>query len=391
MGGYPLQGLRVLDLSRVLAGPYVGRMLSDLGAEVVKVEPPEGDITRLWGKQIAGLSGYFTQQNVGKQNISIDLRRAGAAELVRRLVERADVLVENFRPGVMAQYGLAYTDLSPRNRRLVMLSISGYGQVGPDQDKPAFAPVVHAEAGIMHRVGLALRGAPRDVPMSVADMNAGLHGLAGVLAALYQRERTGEGQHVDIAMLDSMLACDDHLHLALDAESIERPFASEIWPVPFGHIVMSGDFRWIFRRLCERCELQDPTPPGSDLAEKIAARRGAVAEFLGRFADPAALAPVLELAEIPWGLVRTSAQAITSPTVVARKSVVDMDDRAGGTRRVIQSPYRFSAAQSGMRGPAAFRGEHNRAVLQAWLTCSDGEVDALNDARVLLQDLPRAP
>jgi CoA:oxalate CoA-transferase len=389
MSAYPLQGLRVLDLSRVLAGPYVGRMLSDLGAEVVKIEPPEGDISRLWGKQIGGLSGYFTQQNVGKQNISIDLRQPGAAELVRRLVERADVLVENFRPGVMAQYGLAYADLAPRNQRLVMLSISGYGQVGPEQDKPAFAPVVHAESGIMHRAGLAARGAPRDVPMSVADVNAGLHGLAGVLAALYQRERNGAGQHVDIAMLDSMLACDDHLHLALDGESIERPFASEIWPVPFGHIVMSGDFRWIFRRLCERCDLRDPTPPGADLAQKIAARRGALAEFLSRFPEPSALAPTLERAEIPWGIVRTSADAITSPTVLARKSVVEVDDRAGGRRRVIQSPYRFSAAQSGMRGPAAFRGEHNRAVLQAWLGCSDDEVAALTEARVLLRDLPR--
>src|ERR1700761_3162718 len=124
---YPLSGVRVLDLSRVLAGPYAGRMLSDLGAEVVKIEPPEGDMTRLWGKQLGGVSGYYQQGNAGKYGVCVDLRREGAPELVRKLSARADILIENFRPGVMAQYGLAYPALAERNPRLIMLSISGYG------------------------------------------------------------------------------------------------------------------------------------------------------------------------------------------------------------------------------------------------------------------------
>src|SRR3954471_24263349 len=132
MSAGPLSDLRVLDLSRVLAGPYVGRMLADLGAEVVKVEPPEGDVTRNWGRVVAGLSGYYTQQNVGKQGICIDLRKDGASQLVRSLASRADIFVENFRPGVLKQYGLSYEELAPDNPRLLMLSISGYGQAGPE-------------------------------------------------------------------------------------------------------------------------------------------------------------------------------------------------------------------------------------------------------------------
>jgi CoA:oxalate CoA-transferase len=383
---YPLEGLRVLDLSRVLAGPYVGRMLCDLGADVVKVEPPDGDVTRNWGKVIGGLSGYYTQQNVGKRNISVDLRREGAPALMRRLAARSDVLLENFRPGVMAQYGLSYAELAQENTRLVMLSISGYGQFGPDAGRAAYAPVVHAESGIMHRQGLQLQTSPKDVPLSIADMNAALHGLSGVLAALYLRERTGQGQHIDIAMTDAMLATDDHVHLALDAQSAERPFASEIWPVAFGHVVVSGDFRWIFRQLCERCGLQDPTPAGAPLSRKIELRRRAVSEFLLSFPDASALGVALERAELAWGEVRTTAQAIESASARARGSVVETDDRAGGTRRVIQSPYRFSAARSGVRGPAPKRGEHNHAVLEQWLACDAAEIAALHAAKVLLRE-----
>jgi CoA:oxalate CoA-transferase len=383
---YPLEGVRVLDLSRVLAGPYAARMLSDLGAEVVKVEPPEGDVTRQWGKSIAGLSGYYTQQNVGKQSVSIDLRRAGAPELVRRLAARADVLIENFRPGVMAQYGLAYADLAPLNPRLVMLSISGFGQLGPEAGRQAYAAVVHAESGIVQRQALQDGQPPRDPSLSIADMNAGLHGLAAVLAALYQREHTGQGQHIDIAMTDAMLATDDHVHLALDQVGDGRGFVNETWETAFGHIVLPGDFRWIFRQLSERCGLVDDTPPGASLAIKIESRRRAVRAFIRACPDREALYAALTQAELPWGEVRSTLSALDSPTSRYRGTAVETDDRAGGTRRVIQSPYRFSAARSGLRGPAPQRGEHNRAVLKAWLGIGDAEIEGLEAQGVLLAD-----
>ena len=215
--GYPLAGLKVLDFSRVLAGPFAGRMLSDLGADVVKVEPPDGDVTRQWGRVVAGLPGYYFQQNAGKRNISIDLRAPGARELVLALARHADVLIENYRPDVMPRLGLGWDDLHAANPRLIMLSISGFGQGGPESHRAAYAPIVHAETGLMERAQRRSGGLPRrDLPLSVADTNAALHGLVGLLSAVIMRGRTGIGQHVDIAMVDATIATDDQLQYDLD-------------------------------------------------------------------------------------------------------------------------------------------------------------------------------
>src|SRR5580704_9240994 len=166
---YPLSGLKVLDFSRVLSGPFAGRMLSDLGADVVKIEPPEGDITRQWGRVIAGVPGYYHQQNAGKRNISVDLRAAGAQALVFELVRRADVLIENYRPDVMGRLGLGYETLSQVNPRLVMLSISGFGAGGPESRRAAYAPIVHAETGLIDRAQRRAGAGRGDLPLSVAD------------------------------------------------------------------------------------------------------------------------------------------------------------------------------------------------------------------------------
>jgi CoA:oxalate CoA-transferase len=203
----PLTGVRVLDLSRVLAGPYVGRMLADLGADVVKVEPPEGDVTRKWGKVIGGLSGYYVQQNVGKRGVLVDLRKPGGPDLIRALAARADVLIENFRPGVMAQYGLSYAELSQQSPRLIMLSISGFGQTGPEAQRPAYAAVLHAESGIVDRQATIDGTPPVDPHVSIADMNAALHGLSGVLAALYMREHAGRTHMANISISACSMPC----------------------------------------------------------------------------------------------------------------------------------------------------------------------------------------
>lgn len=384
----PLSDLRVLDLSRVLAGPYAGRMLADLGAEVVKVEPPEGDVSRSWGKVTAGLSGYFTQQNVGKLDICVDLRKEGGPALIRRLAARADILIENFRPGVMAQYGLAYPDLAADNPRLLMLSISGYGQRGPEADRPAYASVVHAESGLVHRQATIDRAPAVDPHISLADTNAGLHGLVGILAALHERDRTGRGQHLDVCMLDAMLATDDQIHLALDELPMRHNMVNEIWQTGFGLITIAGDFRWVFRQLNERCDVQDPTPEGSSLPEKIRLRHDAVKAFIAALPDRASAAATLEHAGLAWGEVRSSAAAIDSPTARARGSVVSIDDRAGGSRRVIQSPYRFSASASGTgeRARAPYRGEHNVEVLSRWLGMREADVAELETTGVLLKE-----
>ncbi len=384
----PLAGVRVLDLSRVLAGPYVGRMLADLGAEVVKVEPPEGDVTRKWGKVIGPLSGYYTQQNVGKRNVCVDLRADGGAELVRQLARKADVVVENFRPGVMAQFGLDWATLSELNPRLVMCSISGFGQEGPHARRPAYAAVMHAESGIVKRQATVDGTSPADPRVSIADMNAALHGLVGLLSALVMRDRTGRGQHVDIAMYDSMLATDDYAHLALDGVSEGKGVVvNEVWDVVGGPILIAGDFRWVWRRIHERHGVADPTPPGASIPEKSRHRHEAVGAFFASFDDRDKLAQALDEADLAWGEVRETASAFDSPTARARGARAQVDDRAGGTRPVVQSPYRFSDAHSGADpGGAPLRGEHNRAVLGEWLELPEAEVDRLLESGVLLAE-----
>jgi CoA:oxalate CoA-transferase len=379
---HPLAGIRVLDASRVLAGPYAGRMLAALGADVVKVEPPEGDITRIWGARRHGLSGYYTQQNSGKRNVCIDLKSTGGRDLFLRLARAADVVIENFRPGVMARLGLDWPALSAANPALVLLSISGYGQAGPESHRPAYAPILHAEAGVVARQAAFDRAPASDPVLSIADMNAGLHGLVGLLAALRLRDRTGQGQHVDIAMLDSMLGTDDYLHFTLDEIAPVRG-GGEVWDAPGGPIMIAGDFRYLWRMLTEHHGLVDPTPEGASLPQKIAARRGAVAAFFRSFAERAKLTDALDALNFAWGDVRTTAAALASPSAAARGIVAELDDRGGGTRRVVQAPYRFSNARAGIETGAPYRGEHNREVLAQWCGIADPEVDRLLAENVL--------
>jgi crotonobetainyl-CoA:carnitine CoA-transferase CaiB-like acyl-CoA transferase len=363
----PLAGLRVLDLSRVLAGPFVGRILADLGAEVVKLEPPEGDLTRTFGRKVAGISGYFTQQNAGKRNVCVDLSSPGGPELVADLASAADLVVENFRPGVLARFGLDYAALSARNPRLIMLSISGFGQDGPESQRAAYASVLHAESGTIARQAAFTGQPPADPAQGFADTYSGLHGLVGLLAALYHRERTGEGQHIDIAMADAMTFTDDYAYAPLDGDEPE-PIGGFIWSTPTGPILIAGgDLKLIWRKLTTVHGVAEPTPAGPSLEEKIAARRQAAEAWFASFTDRDALHAALDEANLAWGDVKPVAEVFESPTLAARRSVVDVDDRAGGTRRVMRAPQRFSTLATEVAGPAPHRGEHNTEVLADWL------------------------
>ena len=364
---YPLHGLRVLDFSRVLAGPFAGRMLSDLGADVVKVEPPDGDITRLWGRNIAGLPGYYHQQNAGKRNICLDLRAPGAVALVKSLVVEADVLIENYRPDVMPRLGLGYDVLKAVNPRLIMLSISGFGQGGPESHRPAYAPIIHAEAGLMQRQ--ANRGDIEltDLPLSVADTNASLHGLVGLLSAVIMRQRTGAGQHIDIAMIDATLATDDQVQYALEDAEDTAALSNDVWPTGAGPILLSADFRFLWIQLTKLMGINDPTTKETPLVEKIATRRAIVSDYMLGLATWEQVEQAMHTMNLAWGKVRAPENVAEQPTLAARGAIVQIDDRAGGTRPLTQSPYRFSAASSGVRGPAPHRGEHNAQVLGEWL------------------------
>jgi crotonobetainyl-CoA:carnitine CoA-transferase CaiB-like acyl-CoA transferase len=386
---YPLEGLRVLDFSRVLAGPFATRMLSDLGADVLKVEPPEGDSTRFFGQRSGEMSGYYIQQNIGKRNICLDLKADGARELIHKLVAEADVVVENYRPGIMDQFGIGWSDLKEVNPKLVMLSISGFGQVGPERDRAAYAGVLHAETGLIARQAAATGGHAADIQFSIADSYTSLHGLVGIFAALRMADQTGTGQHIDLAMLNVMHATDDFANYGLDGVwPLDN--ASHVWDAPEGgRIFLAGEMRWIWRVFSTRAGLEDPTPEGADLETKIAMRRDAIAKYILNFPTLDGLKAKLHEVNIAWGDVRDFGEAsFSQPSAVAREVLVDIKDDEGNPRRTVQSPYRFSDAKSGITSAsrAPRRGEHNTAALKDWLGLEDGTVESLLKTKVLLSE-----
>ncbi len=378
----PLNGVRVLDLSRVFAGPVAGRILSDLGANVVKVEPPEGDVTRLWGNKSGGVSTYFLQQNCGKENICIDLRAEGGPALVAELAATADVVIENFRPGVMAKFGLDWASLSAEHPDLVMLSISGFGQEGPESHRAAYAGVIHAEAGLIDQ---NTEHWPVDITFSAADVLSGTHGVVAVLAALRMRDMTGVGQHIDLAMTDAMVFSNDKIIDSLDGRHREQ-MGGEIWQTAGGKITLVGGLRWIWHQLSNGYGLVDPSPADAELDVKLDNRRRIVTEFLCSLPDRKAVLKALDDVNLAWGELRELRAVLDSPTMHHRQTVATVDDREGGTRPVVRSPYRMSAADTSDVGIPAFRGEHNERVLAEWLGADSTSVQQLVANGVILAD-----
>ena len=387
MSDYPLAGLKVLDFSRVVAGPYATRMLSDLGAEVLKVEPPEGDVTRKLGKIDQGVSGYYLQLNIGKKNICVDLRAEGARDLIHKLAAQADIVVENFRPGVMDKFGIGWDDLSKVNPRLVMLSISGYGQNSAERGRAAYAPVLHAEGGIIARQAEMGGGKPTDMQFAMADSYSSLHGIVAILAALRTLDRTGEGQHIDLAMLNVLHSADDYAHFALDDIWPKAP-ETLVWEAPEKRqILITGDMKWLWIMFSTKDGLQDPTPAGADVATKVRLRREAMEQHIVAHKSFDALTATLDRLNLAWGEVHPFGPDIYEQTSIkALGTIVDVTDDDGNARRTVQSPYRFSKSQSGIDGNSktAKRGEHNVAALRDWLDMDESEISALTESKALI-------
>ena len=380
---YPLSGIKVLDMSRVLAGPFAGRMLCDLGADVVKLEPPEGDVTRFFGRKVGNISGYYHQQNAGKRNISVNLSEPAGVDIVKSLVAQADVLIENFRPDVMGRLGLSYETLTEINPRLIMLSISGFGADNPDSRRAAYAPIVHAETGLVARQAEITGSHPAELPLSVADTNAAMHGLIGMLAALYAREQTGLGDYLEIAMVDATLVTNDGLHAAL--ENVKVVDSNEVHETRGGYLMLAGDFKFIWKQLNEVCGVQDGLQHRTavSIEDKIAARRSASKQFfMETCLTRDDVITALDKMNIAWGDVRSAADVADLACVQARESIVQIDDRSGGTRSIPQSPYRFRRNQSNVRKGAPHLGEHNDEVLQEWLGWTSADIDKVSSSLV---------
>lgn len=380
---FPLDGLRVLDLSRAISGPYVGRMLADLGAEVVKVEVPGTDITQVFGPVRSGHTGLYVHQNAGKRNISIDLSAPTGAALLIELAAHADIVIENFRPGTVDRLGVGWEALSAANPRLIMLSVSGFGQWGPEAGRQAYAPVLHAETGLLGRQAEVTNSEPTDVVMALADSVTSLHGMIAVLAALRLRDTTGQGQYLDLSMFESMLATDDYTHYSLEGTYPVWPATGIVFAAVGGPLLVSADPKYLWHRLSRRWGLTDPEPD-APTAARIANRARVVRDWVKSFPDRSELIGALEEAGVAWAEVRTPATVMQSPTAIAREVFAAVDDRAGGTRPIMRMPYRFSAGACEPRGGAAFVGEHNHEVLRDWLDAEPDAIAALEENGALV-------
>ncbi|MFW2335526.1 CaiB/BaiF CoA transferase family protein, partial [Ilumatobacter sp.] len=380
----PLEGLMVADFTRVLSGPHCTRMLADLGADVIKIEPPAGDVTRFSAPRRNSMPSYYAQQNAGKRSVSINLSRAEGAELAMQICERADILVENFRPGVMDRFGLGYDAVAGRNPAIIYASITGYGTTGPWKDRRAYAPVVQAETGLTKSQGDHGRaGVYRTDRHSHADLYTSLDAAAGVLAALYQRERTGRGQSIDIAMAQVMLYVNEHVHDELWDDDVDadwvRSFGNAGQPVVTvangdavaiaGHPAAKGNFE-MYIGLIGKPELADD-PKFATVAD----RQAHLDDLQAYIGDYAATVPDAETLEaqcarfkLAVGAVRSVRDVCDSDWARERDVVASVDDRGGGHLRIPNAPWKFSDAPGvGVSGSPRYRGEDNAEVLQELL------------------------
>ena len=372
----PLDQLRVLDLTRVLAGPYCTMMLGDMGADVIKVEEPtHGDDTRAWGPHRDGWSTFFLGLNRSKRSLALDLKQENGAEVLRRLIVTADVLIENFRPGSLAKLGFSYDAARALNPRLIYCSITGYGHTGPKKDLPGYDAVIQGESGLMDVTGFP-EGPPTRVGVAITDYLAGLYAMNGILLALRERDRTGEGQHVDIALMDAMtsaLALPANIYFntgkAPGREGNQHHSLTpyETISVTDGLVVVAVGNERLWKQFCEAVDAHDlrDDPRYATNADRMTHRPQLVDELtqrLGRFARSELIAR-LRAHNVPCAQVRSVAEALEEPHLHEREMVVDIPQAELGQVRVLGNPIKLSATPASLHRPPPSLGEHNEEIL----------------------------
>jgi crotonobetainyl-CoA:carnitine CoA-transferase CaiB-like acyl-CoA transferase len=392
----PLNGLTVLDLTRVLSGPFCTLMLADMGARVIKVERPgDGDETRAWGPPfVGGESAYFLGTNRNKESIALDFKRPEGRRIIDRLLDRSDVVVENFRPGTLARLGLDYASLKDARPKLIYTSISGFGQTGPRRDEAGYDAVVQAEGGLMSITGDP-DGPPFRVGVAIADLVAGMLAAHGIVLALYARERTGRGQQVDIGMLDgviSILSYHASMHLTSNIRS-RRVGNRHATIAPYDTFAAADDEFFLavgnddqFRRFCAAAGIgslhEDPrfaTNP---------ARVVHHAELRQRLSPVLCARPrahwieVLTKAGVPCGEVRDVPEALADPQVLAREMVQSVEHATAGLLQVVGVPIKLSETPGSVRTAPPTLGQHTDAILRE-LQISDDEIERLRGERVI--------
>ena len=402
----PLDGVRVLDLSRVLAGPTAAQVLADLGAEVIKIERPVvGDDTRLMGPHFPGSgdlvdrSAYYWAANRGKRSVAIDLASADGADLVRGLAAKADVLVENFKVGALARYGLGHADLAAINPRLIYCSITGFGQTGPYRARPGYDSIIQAMGGLMSVSGEpdgSPGGGPQRAGVPMIDIMTGVYASTAILAALRHRDQTGEGQHIDLALLDVMVSSLSYLgvsHLASgdtpkrsgSRNPVTHP--SGIYDCRDGQLMLLAGNDEQFRRLCEVLDVPELArdPRFGSSPDRVANGRALdalIAPALAARGQQECLA-AFEKAGIPAGPINDFRGVFADPHVQARGATVPFDHPEIGPVACLASPMRLSATPPRYDSRPAMLGEHTAETLHALLGLSREAIDALHAKGVI--------
>lgn len=371
----PLAGVKVIELARILAGPWAGQTLADLGADVIKVEAPEGDDTRRWGPPFITRDGdksaaYFYATNRGKRSITCDFRTPEGQETVRKLVADADVLIENFKVGGLAKYGLDYESLRKVNPRLVYCSVTGFGQTGPYAHRAGYDFIIQGMAGLMSVTGEP-DGQPQKVGVAVTDVFTGVYSATAILAALLQRSRTGQGQHIDMSLLDvatSIMANQSMNYLVSgkppgmmgNAHPNLAPYA--VFDCADGWIILATGNDAQYRRLCGILHLSDMAEAAEYLtnADRIANRVALTARITAatKTWSKADLLAACEAEGVPAGPINSLDEVFTDPQVLARQMQIAPEGLPG-----VRSPMTFSGAELSLDRPAPKLGEHQAEVL----------------------------
>ena len=395
-GPGPLAGLTIVDLTRVLSGPYCTMLLADMGARVIKIEQPgRGDDTRAWGPPFVGEeSAYFLSINRNKESVTLDFKAAEGRRILNQLISTADVVVENFRPGVMSRLGLDYATLAEHHPRLVFCSISGFGQNGPRRDHAGYDAVIQAEGGLMSVTGDADGRAFR-VGVAVTDLVAGLLAAQGIALALFARERTGRGQQVDISMLDgviSLLSYHASIYLTTGAESrrVGNRHATiapyDTFSAADGELFLAVGNDDQFGRFCKAAGLQklleeerfstNPLRVANEAALKEiiepVMRRRKRDEWIRSLAD----------AGVPCGAVRSVPEALSDPQVSARRMIETVEHAVLGSMKVLGTPIKLSDTSASVRSAPPTLGQHTDKVL-AELGLSGTEITALKTRAIV--------
>src|SRR3954469_23416759 len=387
----PLEDVKVLDLTHALAGPFCSTMLADFGAQVIKLEPPgAGDIARGWGTPVAGgETAYFVSLHRNKRGIVIDLKRPQGKELFFKLVERSDVVLENYRVDALKRLGLDYEAARKRNPGIIYCSVSGFGQDGPYRDRAALDLILQAESGMISVTGEPGSTGTR-AGVSIADMTAGMYAAYGVMLALRMKEKTGVGQELDVSMLEGQLALLSTMISAYCADGkVPRPTGNTyaaLVPYQTFHtatrdlaIAIAGDKLW--RKLCPAigCPELTDDPRFSRALERNKNRATLLPMlqevFLKRPYEE--WEPLLLKNDIPVGAINDLSQVIEHPQVKARNALVEVEHPKAGKVRVIRSPVRLSKAPFAVRSPAPMLGQHTHEVLRDVLGMTERDIAAL--------------